>query len=163
MTTRSLAALCCVVLLGCGQTEPPKPSGPSYADALKIYNQEMELLDRLKARATAATTAHEEKLARLKNALALGAVGDVVGDLSLATELAAAGNVLDEESTAKAKAASEKARSQLTEASGKAKAEIEAAVKEHEALMAELNKDIREQEEKVAKAKQVKDEAEKRQ
>ncbi len=163
MPTRRLAALCCVVLLGCGEAESPKPSGPSYSDALNIYNKEMELLDRLKARAAAATTAHEEKVARLKSSLALGAVGDVVGDLNLATELAAAGNLLDEESTAKAKAASEKARSQLTEASSKAKAEIETAVKEHEALMAQLNKDIREQEEKVAKAKQVKDEAEKRQ
>jgi hypothetical protein len=50
----------------------------------------------------------------------------------------------------------------LSEVSAKAKADIEAAVKQHEARMSQLNKDIREQEEKVARAKQVKDEAEQR-
>jgi hypothetical protein len=154
------------MLLGCGQTEPaaPKPKGPSYAEALSIYNQELELLERLKASATAAQTAHDEKVARLKSALALGALGDAAGDLSgVVNDLAAAGSLLDEESAAKAKAASDKARNQLTDASSKATAEIEAAVKQHEAQMTKLNKDIAEQEEKVAKAKQVKDAAEKRQ
>jgi hypothetical protein len=154
------------MLLGCGQTEPaaPKPKGPIYAEALSIYNQELELLERLKASATAAQTAHDEKVARLKSALALGALGDAAGDLSgVVNDLAAAGSLLDEESAAKAKAASDKARNQLTDASSKATAEIEAAVKQHEAQMTKLNKDIAEQEEKVAKAKQVKDAAEKRQ
>jgi hypothetical protein len=162
MKTRRLAGLCCIVLLGCGQTEPvpPKPTGPSYAEALNIYKQEFELLEQLKSSATAATAAHEERLARLKSSLALG---DAVQDLNALTDLAAAGNLLDEESTAKAKAASDKARSQLTEAGAKAKAEIEAAVKEHEARMAKLNQEIQEQEEKVSRAKRIKDEAEKQQ
>src|SRR4051812_27734486 len=156
MTGRMLAGLCCIFLLGCGQTETPAPRKPkplSYAEALTIYNQEVALLGQLKAQAATAQTAHEERLSRLKTAQALGTLGEAI-DLNAVTELATSGNLLDDEATAKAKAASEKAKSQLSDASTKAKAEMETAVKEYEARMAELNKSIQEQEEKVAKAKQ---------
>jgi hypothetical protein len=162
MTTRILTVLSCLVLVGCGETPqppPPAPAGPTYAEALTIYNQELDLLERLKASARAEEAAYEEKVTRLKTSAALG---DVVKDFQTATDLATAGNLLNEEETAKAKAASEKARGQLGEMGAKASAEVEKLAKEHETRMAELNKSIAEQEAKVAKAKQVKDEAEQR-
>jgi hypothetical protein len=154
--------LFCLVLLGCGTAPPPappEPAGPSYAEALTIYNQELALLDRLRASAQEAEEAYEQTISRLKTSLALG---DAVKDLQVVTDLATAQNLLDEEETAKAKAAAEKAREKLGDAGGKAAEEIEKLTKQHEARMAELKASIIEQEAKVAQAKQVKDEAEQR-
>jgi hypothetical protein len=162
MTRFMLIAVFGAVLLGCSGSETPKPvapAGPSYAEALTIYNQELDLLERLKTSAREQEAAFEEKIGRLKTALA---VGDAVKDLQAATEFATASNLLSEEEAAKAKANSEKANKQLGEAGAKATGEIEKATKEHEAGMAKLNKSIQEQEAKVEQAKQVKDEAEKR-
>lgn len=162
MTSRTFSVLCCVALVGCGTAQPPAPApsaGPSYAEALTIYNQELSLLERLKTSAREAEAAYEDKLNRLKTALVLG---DAVKDLQVVNDLAIGDNLLNEEDTAKAKAAGEKARNQLGESGAKATAEMEKSSKEHGARMAELKKSIAEQEAKVAKALQMKDEAEKR-
>ena len=151
----------CLFLVGCSSGEPPAPpapAGPSYAEALTIYNQELALLERLKTSAREQEAAFEEKIGRLKTSLALG---DAVKDLQAATEFATAGNLLSEEDAAKAKADSEKATKQLTDAGANANSEIEKATKEHEASMAKLKNSIEEQEAKVAQAEHVKNEAEK--
>src|SRR6188472_2032361 len=125
MTRNLFATTCCLVLLGCGSSEPPAqvaPAGPSYADALTIYNQELNLLERLKTNARELEAAHEEKISRLKTSLALG---DAVKDLQAATEFATNGNLLTEEQQAQAKAASEKAHGQLGDAGSKATSEID--------------------------------------
>ena len=162
MSCRTFSILCCLTLAGCGTAQPPAPpppAGPTYAEALTIYNQELDLLERLKTSARQAEAAHEEKLTRLKTSLLLG---DAVKDLQVVNDLAVADNLLNDEDVAKAKAAAEKARNQLGESGAKAPAEMEKLVKEHDSRMAELNKSITEQEAKVAKALQMKDDAEKR-
>lgn len=163
MTRTLLTLASCLILVGCGSSVPPAPvapAGPSYAEALTIYNQELSLLERLKTSARELEASHEEKISRLKTSLLLG---DAVKDLQAANEFATIGNLLTEEQQAQAKAASEKARNQLGDAGAKANSEIDKAVKEYESKLADLNKQIAEQESKVANAKQVKDEAEQRQ
>jgi hypothetical protein len=158
-----LTGLCCALVAGCGGLDAPpaKPAGLSYAEAITIYNQELELLDRLNRQAATAEAAHEEKLARLNGAAVLEKAFDNLDQLN---ELAGAANLpaLDEESAAKAKELADKARARLANLGDKAKEEAQAIEKEHAAAMAELRQAILEQEAKVAKARQAKDEAEKR-
>ena len=105
--TKSFAVLCCVLLLsGCGMETPaPVKKGPTYAEALTIYNQELALLDRLKQQASQAQALYEDKVVRQKASQALGEAVGGLTDLSAAGDLAK--EALGEEEAAKHKEASE--------------------------------------------------------
>src|SRR5688572_10940811 len=130
MVARLLVGLCCLTLLGCSDSGPPKPKLPSYKEALQIYNQELELLSRLKKEKTDAEVALQQKLTAMKGALAVEAV---TGDLSKLAELAGGlENLEGPDGAAKAKELAEKAKSQLSEGGKKVAEEAEAALKAHE-------------------------------
>ena len=161
MIARLLVGLYCLALFGCSDSSPPKPKLPSYKEALQIYNQELELLGRLKKEKNDAEVALQQKLTALKGAAAVEAV---TGDLNKLAELAGGlGDLDNPDAEQKAKELAEKAKTQLSEGGAKAAADVEAVMKAHEAEMAPLKVKIAEQEAKVAKAEQVKNEAEKRQ
>lgn len=150
---------------GCGKKEP---AGPSYAEALTIYNQEVQRLDRLKQqrdelqqRLVPPATEGLEKAAveLLSNSAEMRkSTVDVLKDLG-------GGGVLPEtEGVGDKQQKMLDAVQQQLEAVNKQKAqqqkEFEAKRKEVEARIAELDRQIAEQQQKVARAKADLDRAE---
>ncbi|MFV2069555.1 MAG: hypothetical protein ACC645_21535 [Pirellulales bacterium] len=153
-------AVCLNVLgvSGCGKKEP---SGPTYAEALTIYNQELQRLDRLKQQRdelqgsldAPQTDALEEVATQLlgNSAEMRKETLDVLQDLTGTTGAADTSDAASKQQ--EALDAVQKQLAVAQEAKAKQRQEREAGRKKAETRIGELNKEIAEQEKKVARSK----------
>jgi len=157
---RIVVGMVCLGVLGMSGCSKQKPSVPSYADALTIYNQELQRLDRLKQqrdelKATLnapQTDALEEVATQLLGNSAeirkqsLDALKDLAGTAAPDVSKAASAQQQALDAAAQQLAAAQKAKA-------KEKLEQESKRKEAKIRIAELDKEIADQEQKVARAK----------
>ena len=172
----SAAALSCVglgllwIAAGCGSPAPVAPTGPSYAELVSIYGDEMAALDRLESKRADLVEKHEEQLQpSVEDATAalgalLGAATETGSQLNL--DNTGDPNDLLDRAIAHAEATQGIAEKALAAASSAAEPSEEEAAKhaelteKFEAELAALDVEIAEQKARVDRARQARDAAE---